>query len=526
MRFLLALVAAAPLFAQQQCTLTLSQSVFNLAASTVSPNTGVVTVMGPDGCSWNASVSSGAASWLSIYMGQTGTLPATNKVGFQAAQNLTTQARSGTITIGNATLTVNQAAAVCTYAVTPTTMSFPVSGGSGTVQVITNCVWSTGVTVNWITLQDNAFGTLNGSFTYTVGASPCISTRTGGIGVGYPGTQTNTGVVISQDGAPNNLTLTPTTATIGADGASGTVAINIATSCPWTAFSDASWLQITSVPSGFGSASLMYRAAANPATAPRTGHITVGTQTFTLTQQGIAAPSIQLTAVINAASGVQGPVSPGEIVSLFGTNLGPAAGVSLTDIATAKTLGGVTVLFDGTPAAMTYASATQINAVTPYGLGVGGNTQIQVQYQGVTSNAVSLLVQNASPGIFTLDGSGTGAGAILNQDYSVNARANPAAQGSIVAVYLTGGGLTNPASVDATLTSPTAPLPQLTQPVSVLIGQSVAQVQYAGAAPGGIAGFTQINVVVPTGLVPGASVPIVIGIGAYVSQPGVTLAIK
>jgi uncharacterized protein (TIGR03437 family) len=66
----------------------------------------------------------------------------------------------------------------------------------------------------------------------------------------------------------------------------------------------------------------------------------------------------------------------------------------------------------------------------------------------------------------------------------------------------------------------------LTQPVSVLIGGSVAEVKYAGAAPGGIAGFTQINVLVPPGVIPGATVPIVVGIGAWVSQPGVTLAIK
>jgi uncharacterized protein (TIGR03437 family) len=67
----------------------------------------------------------------------------------------------------------------------------------------------------------------------------------------------------------------------------------------------------------------------------------------------------------------------------------------------------------------------------------------------------------------------------------------------------------------------------LTQPVSILIGGTVApQIPYRGGAPGGIAGFTQINVVIPDGVIPGATVPVVIGIGAWVSQPGVTLAVK
>jgi uncharacterized protein (TIGR03437 family) len=227
---------------------------------------------------------------------------------------------------------------------------------------------------------------------------------------------------------------------------------------------------------------------------------------------------------------MQGGVSPGEIVSLFGTNMGPAVGVPLQVTnggqSFATTLGGVQVLFDGVPVGLTYASAVQINAVVPYTLAGKFQTQVQVQYQDASSNSLSLAVQNASPGIFTLDASGTGAGAILNQDSTVNANANRAARGSIVQIYLTGGGATDPVSVDASITPTTLPLPQLKETVSVLIAGAVAQVQYAGAAPGGIAGFTQINVVVPTVVIPGPTLPVVVGIGSWVSQPGVTLAVK
>ncbi|HLK67136.1 MAG TPA: BACON domain-containing carbohydrate-binding protein [Bryobacteraceae bacterium] len=527
MRLLLALAVALPAFAQQ-CTYSVSPSAFNLPASTSSPNTGVAKVSAPDGCSWQATVSPTAASWLSVYTGQSGTGNGT--VGFLLAQNDRTAARTGTISIATAIITVTQAAANCTYTLSPTSMNFPVGGGTGSVQVATNCVWSTGVSNTWIVVPPNTGGTFpGGTVNYTVNANPCLASRTGALGAGYPGTSAIALLSLTQDGSPNNLTISPTSLTVGAAASDGQLTVTIGSSCGWTAFSDASWLQITSAPQGSGPGFLSYHVAANPSST-RTGNIHVGPQTFTITQQAVAAPPMQVTAVTNAASGQQGAVSPGEIVAIYGTNMGPNVGVPLQVTSDGHsittTLGGVQVLFDGTPAALTYASATQINAVVPYTLDGKFDTQLQVQYQGATSNTMSLSVQKAGPGIFTLDSSGTGPGAILNQDNSVNANANRAARGSVVQIYLTGGGATNPVSVDASITPNTLPLPLLVQPVSILIGGSVATVQYAGAAPGGIAGFTQINVTVPDGVIPGASVPVVIGIGAWVSQPGVTMAIK
>ena len=531
MKLFLALVAAAPLFAQ--CTYTVTPTVFNLPAASNTNNTGVAAVTTQDGCAWQPTVNSDASSWLTVYVVTPG--PGSGKFGVSAAQNPTSAARTAIVSVGTAAITVNQAGAVCAFTVSPTSMNFPVGGGTGSVQVGANCIWSTGVSdPSWIIVPQTAQGVFNGSFTYTVTANACLGSRTGSLGVGVPSTPTmpstvSTVMTITEDGSPNNLAISPTTATVGADATDGKITVTIGAGCPWSAFSDSSWLQITSAAGGSGTGQLTYRAAANPSSS-RTGNIHVGPQTFTITQQAVAAPPVTLTAITNAASGLQGGVSPGEIVSLYGANMGPAAGVPLTVTSDGqsitKTLGGVQVLFDDTPAALTYASATQINAVVPYGLAGKFNTQVQVQYQGASSNILPLGVQNAGPGIFTLDSSGTGAGAILNQDSTINAPANRAARGSVVAIYLTGGGATDPVSVDAAITPAVLPLPLLTQPVSVLMGGSVAEVKYSGAAPGGIAGFTQINVVVPNGAIPGATVSVVIGIGAWVSQPGVTLAVK
>jgi len=123
-----------------------------------------------------------------------------------------------------------------------------------------------------------------------------------------------------------------------------------------------------------------------------------------------------------------------------------------------KSIGATRVLFDGVAAAIIYASATQVNAVSPYGLAAGATTQVQVEYLGALSSALPVPVQAAHPGLFTADASGQGGGAILNQDFSLNRDLNPAARGSVVMIYSTGGGATTPPEVDAAIT-PAPPAP-------------------------------------------------------------------
>src|SRR5262249_43349562 len=132
--------------------------------------------------------------------------------------------------------------------------------------------------------------------------------------------------------------------------------------------------------------------------------------------------------------------------------------------------------------------------------------------------------QASTPAIFTLDSTGLGPGAILNQDYSINSNALPAPRGSVVSIYCTGGGATNPAIADGAVVS--TPLPQLTLPVSVTINGVDAPVQYAGGVPGSVAGLTQINAQIPQSLTPGNGIPIVIKIGGVSSSNGVTISVN
>ena len=102
--------------------------------------------------------------------------------------------------------------------------------------------------------------------------------------------------------------------------------------------------------------------------------------------------------------------------------MGPSALAPLEVVSGAVTtlLSGTQVTFDGLPAPMIYTLDRQVSAVVPYGVANRRSTDVQVIYNGQKSNVVTMPVQGAHPGIFTLDASGTGPGAILNQDLSIN----------------------------------------------------------------------------------------------------------
>jgi uncharacterized protein (TIGR03437 family) len=123
-----------------------------------------------------------------------------------------------------------------------------------------------------------------------------------------------------------------------------------------------------------------------------------------------------------------------------------------------------------------------------------------------------------------LDSTGKGQAAAVNQDGSINTASTPAKVGDVVSLYATGEGQTTPSGVDG---KPAAvPLPQPSLPVSVTIGGQTVKPQYAGGAPGEVAGVMQINVQIPSGIQAGNAVPVVVQVGSVSSQPGVTIAVR
>lgn len=237
-------------------------------------------------------------------------------------------------------------------------------------------------------------------------------------------------------------------------------------------------------------------------------------------------PAINKNSVVNAASYASGTLAPGEMITIFGSNLGPTQLVGLQLNASglvADTLAATQVFFDALAAPLVYARSDQVSAIVPYEITGQKNTRVMLQHNGQTSATVTIPVAASVPGLFTTDASGKGPGVVLNQDFSVNSAANPAPQGSIVLLYGTGEGQTNPPGLDGTLAGETLPKPVL--PVAVTIDGQDAEVLYAGAAPGLVAGVLQVNVRLPGGIHSGA-VPVVLRIGQASSQSGVTVSVQ
>jgi len=550
MRWLLPLVlaAGAPLWAQRvNCGYSLAQGVFLMPGSSSQPITAAVTatVTAAAGqtCTWSISTTS---PWIHI---ESLTITGSGSIPFTLDPNNSLSMRNDIITFsapnvtGTLTVTVYQLAGTCNYVLSPTSAEIPVGGSAtGVLQVTSGCAWSAGSNQNWLTFtldpanmvsaannpQATNYG--NGNINYAVAANGCVAPRTANLTVSTGVTGVQPVLAITQDGSPGNLTLSPATLAAGSGAATGYVLVSTSAGCPWSASSNASWLQISGASTGSGPGRLAYSVQANTGPA-RSGSIQVGPQTFTVTQQAALPVVPQVAAVVNGANDASGAVSPGEIVTVWGTNMGPTPGVPLQISADGKsignTLGGVQVLFGGAPATLLYVSAGQINAIVPYAAAGASSTAVQVQYQGQTSAAVTVPVQAATPGIFSQDKTGLGPGAILNQDYSLNASLSPATFGSVIQIFATGGGVTNPPQTDGALAPVAEPLPRITAlPVSVTIGGLAAKVDYAGAAPGYVAGLLQINAEVPAGVTPGLSVPVVVQVGSWQSQAGLTITVK
>jgi uncharacterized protein (TIGR03437 family) len=246
--------------------------------------------------------------------------------------------------------------------------------------------------------------------------------------------------------------------------------------------------------------------------------------------------------IVNAGSFASGSVSPGEIVTIFGNNIGPAtpAPMTITNGFATTTLSGVSVTIDGKSAAMLYASQNQLSIQVPYEVAIGAGKAVVVTNGTNTANSTVTTAATA-PGIFTANGSGAGQAAALTCSATTNVCAlnsltNLAKIGDIVTLYLTGEGIYNSPPLSGTASDdgyivPLAlsPLPQVSPAPTVTIGGQAVDTTntnyYAGPIPGSMIGLLQINAVVPTGASTGVAVPVVITIGGNSTQAGVTLAV-
>jgi uncharacterized protein (TIGR03437 family) len=322
----------------------------------------------------------------------------------------------------------------------------------------------------------------------------------------YPGTiqidsQTSIQVTLNVlAAAPNVTSAAPATIAAGSSTTivtitgtgfeSGAVVQLNGTSLP-TVFVNSTTLQFTLVQSYLAQPTTLSLTVMNPQSAPSTPITLV---------VGVPAPQFTAASVVNAASYSKGAVAPGEIVTIFGSNFG--------------TMGNTQVLFGSHAATLVFVNSTQVSATVPYSVAGTPQISLTISSNGLASAPVTLAVAPSSPAIFTADSSGKGQASAEDADYSINGPAHPATLGSFVALYGTGGG---PLTTDTP--------PRLMLPVSATVGGLPAQVFYAGIAPGLVQGVMQINVAVPSAVVPGPSVPVVVTVDNAISNT-VTIAIN
>ena len=535
-------------------TATPTALAFNYAPGGAAPSSQTLSITAPSATQVSAAVSSGN-SWLSVTPGN-GTTPATFAVSVNTA-GLTSGTLSGSIQITSSgasplsiPVTLNVTSTVLTVPSTTLTFNATVGGSTPAAQSVSitgtsGISFTTSVTssggANWLAATPS--GSVPSSISVSINAS-ALSGLTAGQ---YSGTVTVTSsgaggspatIPVTLVVAAPTLTATPATLSfsysIGSSTQPAPQTINLvdAAKINFTASAattlGGSWLSVTP---GAGAASGALTVSVN--TKGLTANVYNGT--ITIAGSGTTPLVINVTlqsiepavsGIVSAASYESAGFAPGTIVTVFGNLLGPQTGAvfSVNSNGTIDTtLGGTTVKVEGIPAALLFAQNGQVNMILPYSLNTTGEAYVEVTYNDATSVQFNIPLAPAAVQIFTADASGSGPGSILNQDFSINSASNPAAPGSVVMVYGTGGGAVNPVVNAGSVAGAT--LSWITSQYSATVNGEAATVLYAGSAPGLVYGVYQFNVQLPADVQSG-SAKIVLKVGNSTSQSDVTVFVK
>jgi uncharacterized protein (TIGR03437 family) len=531
-------------------------SVSFSAMAGAGPQSKTVDLTAPVPTTFTASASTaGGGNWLSVSptsgTANTVNLPLTITA---SAASLGVGSYAGTITLTTSlgvesqiavAFTVSSSGAPITLSPTALTFAYSLNGTlppAQTVQVTgaQSFTASAGTTTGgaWLAVTP-ASGT--GTTTLSVSANPAglaVGTYSGSITVSPTGGVAQTVTVTLTVAAASILAATPNPLAFAyAAGNPNPAAQTVSVTSTGQA------VTFTAAASSSGWLSVTQSAAATPATlsvSVNPANLGAGTYTgsITLSVGGalqltinvsltVTAPLPTIDHVANAASYVTGGVSPGELVTVFGSALGPTVGVGATIVKgyIPTTLANVTVTFNGYPGPILYAGAGQINTIVPYELAGASNVTVETMFGTARSNAVTLAVVPSAPGIFSANATGQGDGAILDLNYQLVSASNPVSAGSIIQVFATGQGQTSPGGVDGLIEPSVLPLPSPLLAAGATVGGIAADIQYIGDAPGLVAGALQVNVVVPPGVASGPAA-LFLSIGGNSSQTGITVAIQ
>lgn len=258
------------------CAINLSPSTrnhgYSAATNTVIVNTGA-------GCTWDVAVTN---SWITI-------LSSTNGVGsniftYAVQANPNGAARTGYLLIEDQAVTLIQAAAPCTYQVTPANFLHSALQETGTVSVssLIGCNWTVVNTNPWVTLLSSTNGTGSTNVTYFVTTNLSPSARSGVLtvaGLNYS---------VVQDGVTCSYKISPTNRVHGYAATTNSWSVTVSNPCPWSVVNTNPWITILSAASGVGNGTVSYALSANTVSAnDRVGTVVIGGQLSQIIQHGI-----------------------------------------------------------------------------------------------------------------------------------------------------------------------------------------------------------------------------------------------
>jgi hypothetical protein len=267
------------------------------------------------GCPWTAT---SAVAWITAPANASGNRSGT--LTLTVARNTAPAPRTGTVTLGPQTITIQQAAAdpevpapapapspipgpnpappspgpaptpaPCAFEIAPTSNNVGSDVTTGTIQVMagTGCEWRATENTSWLTITSGSSGSGNGRIEYRVAAN------TGGA---RTATITAAGktFTIAQAAAPPpacSFSISPTTQNFADTGGPGSIAVNAsANSCAWTATTSAPWITLSGARSGSGNGNVPFTIAANTTTIVRSATIAAAGKTFTVSQAAAPPP--------------------------------------------------------------------------------------------------------------------------------------------------------------------------------------------------------------------------------------------
>lgn len=214
--------------------------------------------------------------------------------------------------------------------------------------------------------------------------------------------------------------------------------------------------------------------------------------------QAVGPPEYSAESIVHGATFNSGPFAGNTFISIFGEHLAwSTRSVAQADIRANQlptSLGGVQVLIGPAQAHLVFVSPGQINALVSSDL-TPGTYPVRILRDSWAGPQANIEVRETAPGMFLLE---DGYPVITRPDGSVVTRQEPARAGSIVTLWATGLGSTQPEMRPGELPRAAAMLANFENLEIWLEGVQVprSHILYAGAAPG-FAGLYQVNLLLP-----------------------------